>query len=1168
MNNMGNLAKGVQIGDGALAAYIEIGKAKRLNAGLFETTTENRYRVANTIHNTPREASFYSMMSKMDNIPMQSKRYFGGNLISAYNVDGIDIGWAYTTDINQNRLSRGVTTSANFDTFQELLRKRYFSNRKDDETPQLNAVVNKYGNDNPTLYGVGTVSSRLFDEIDFSLPVGKSENELLVSNFNNRITERGLLDYYSPKREFLFEKNRDKTIHGEQKIFRYNPQIQYGSSQSTNIDIYKVGGNNEFIEHVIDKDFGKNTKDFDYEEGAISTTSNNDTKNNIISKTDNLFKRGKINSLVNRFHTSGNTKDQLSRGRNLRKTNNESTKDGGYDNPYCRVWTSNHQYSTMKDLIRPFGGDYKDLDELQKKLGRELRPNNGHIHLKDNSVLQDNGFVRITPQLGDYKSDSKELIKNYMFSIENLAWKGSGKSLSPEQTGPNEGRIMWFPPYNLKFSENVNVNWNGNSFIGRGEQIYTYTNTERSGTLDFTLLIDHPSILNKWRGTRDVNGDEAERYKDTLLRFFAGCEMLDTTLNPQTENNEQSDEGSNDDRNLTPAGDNLKHIAYVIFFPNNYTGVDNKNVDDTIIDLWKYEMTNDETVINLTDKAYSGQTVEKNKNMFKLNNNGEKEHVKELVKKITMQTNEEVDVHNLGDLTKINRVYELDKDTIWDNITVITMTYHENKILYLYQKEKNTSSFYPGDKYPDAEIIEFSDNIKEEDENCILYLKNDSDYYKIATSYFTYKADFLGGDITIYDISGREIKKLFLYNGLYYDYDYEYDLNNNAIIDGVNFSDYEYDDDDECYHYIPEKNSSIEEWLKDTCKFETSLDENNYKEIYNIEYLSPDKGDKIFGLDKNQYSIKSIKYGGYASSHGNNTENQKIANNRSKTIKKIIDKLTWLNNIPQNEAETKIYEVNNDDINSKEGKLTRCGLIFITLEQNTQAVVSNEADITTITNTDNKPEKKLTTNNPNEVIYKKEEYVETGSYDNEYTYFSKIQEDDKMVTHIMKRVRHFDPAYHSLTPEGFNARLTFLQQCTRQGPTNSLSSGKVSGSTKDEKGNIINKGSNDYLKWAGNLSFGRAPYCVLRIGDFFNTKICIESISISYDNGGGLQWDLNPEGVGVQPMFANISITFKFLGGQDIAGPIEKLQNAVTSNYYANASVYDANAEYKKNKKQ
>jgi hypothetical protein len=961
---MGNLAKGVQIGDGALAAYIEIGKAKRLSAGLFETTTENRYRVANTIHNTPREASFYSMMSKMDNIPMQSKRYFGRNLISAYNVDGIDIGWAYTTDINQNRLSRGVTTSANFDAFQELLRKRYFSNRKDDETPQLNAVVNKYGNDNPTLYGVGTVSSRLFDEIDFSLPVGKSENELLVSNFNNRITESGLLDYYKDKRNVLTRTNYTNHI-------RYSSHIQYGSSQDIDTEVYKVGDANNFTEYVISGDFGNNTKGFDYEEGDISTTSNNYVKNNIISRTDNLFKRGKINSLVNRFHTSGNTKDQLSRGRNLRKANNESTNDGGYDNPYCRVWTSRHQYSTMKDLIRPFGGNYKDLGELQKKLGTELRPNNASDRLKNNSVLQDNGFVRITPQIT--KEGKKEDIKNYMFSIENLAWKGSGKYLSPEQTGPNEGRIMWFPPYNLKFSENVNVNWNGNSFIGRGEQIYTYTNTERSGTLDFTLLIDHPSILNKWRGTRDVSGDEAEHYKDTLLRFFAGCEMLDTTLNPQIENDEQSvNEGSKDNRNLTPAGDNLKHIAYVIFFPNNYTGVDNENVDDTIIDLWKYEMTDDGAVVNLTDKAYSGQTVEKNKNVFKLNSNGEKEDVKHLVKRITMQTNEEVEVRNLRDLTKVN-------------------------------------------------------NVK-------------------------------------------------------------------------------------------------------------------------VEYLSSDEGAKIFGLDKNQYNIRSIKYGGYASSHGNNTENQNIAINRSRTIRKIIDKLTWLNNISKKEAEFKIYKVDNNDINSKGGKLTRCGLIFITLEQNTQAKVLNEANITTITNTDTK----LATNNPNEAIYKKEEYVETGSYDNEYTYFSKIQENDKMVTHIMKRVRHFDPAYHSLTPEGFNARLTFLQQCTRQGPTNSLSSGSV------------NNSSDDVLKWAGNLSFGRAPYCVLRIGDFFNTKICIESISISYDNGGGLQWDLNPEGVGVQPMFANVSITFKFLGGQDIAGPIEKLQNAVTSNYYANASVYDANAEYKK----
>ena len=36
-----------------------------------------------------------------------------------------------------------------------------------------------------------------------------------------------------------------------------------------------------------------------------------------------------------------------------------------------------------------------------------------------------------------------------------------------------------------------------------------------------------------------------------------------------------------------------------------------------------------------------------------------------------------------------------------------------------------------------------------------------------------------------------------------------------------------------------------------------------------------------------------------------------------------------------------------------------------------------------------------------------------------------------------EKLRYFDPAFHSITPEGFQSRLTFLHQCTRQGPTNS-----------------------------------------------------------------------------------------------------------------------------------
>ena len=54
---------------------------------------------------------------------------------------------------------------------------------------------------------------------------------------------------------------------------------------------------------------------------------------------------------------------------------------------------------------------------------------------------------------------------------------------------------------------------------------------------------------------------------------------------------------------------------------------------------------------------------------------------------------------------------------------------------------------------------------------------------------------------------------------------------------------------------------------------------------------------------------------------------------------------------------------------------------------------------------------------------------------------------------------------------------------------------------------------------------------------------------------------MNPEGIGMMPMFAKISLNFVFLGGSDLAGPIARLQNAVSFNYYANTSVYDNRAE-------
>ncbi|MFW6243199.1 MAG: hypothetical protein ACOC2W_03475, partial [bacterium] len=131
------------------------------------------------------------------------------------------------------------------------------------------------------------------------------------------------------------------------------------------------------------------------------------------------------------------------------------------------------------------------------------------------------------------------------------------------------------------------------------------------------------------------------------------------------------------------------------------------------------------------------------------------------------------------------------------------------------------------------------------------------------------------------------------------------------------------------------------------------------------------------------------------------------------------------------------------------------------------------------------------------------------------------------------------PCFFSQTPEDFHRRLTFLQQCMRQGKN-------------------IEDGENT------NSVFGKQPVCVLRIGDFYHTKIIIENLAIDYSVD--VPWDLNPEGMGVQPMIAEINLKVKVIGGQSLATPIAQLQNALSFNYYANSTFYD-NGTYSTPKK-
>jgi hypothetical protein len=147
---------------------------------------------------------------------------------------------------------------------------------------------------------------------------------------------------------------------------------------------------------------------------------------------------------------------------------------------------------------------------------------------------------------------------------------------------------------------------------------------------------------------------------------------------------------------------------------------------------------------------------------------------------------------------------------------------------------------------------------------------------------------------------------------------------------------------------------------------------------------------------------------------------------------------------------------------------------------------------------------------------------------------------------IKEKIKYFQPAFHSITPEGLNSRLTFLQQCMRPGDT-------IPTIQKDESGRVT-KVYND----AFNTAFGAPPVCILRVGDFYHTKIVIDSLDIRYEP---FLLDLNPEGIGVQPMLAKVSMSFKFIGGQGLKEPVAKLQNALSFNYYANTEIYDERAE-------
>lgn len=964
--------------------------------------------------------------------------------------------------------------------------------------------------------------------------------------------------------------------------------------------------------------------------GSIESYQPNLPYCDMIGKTNSNFNHGKYQTLVARFHTNieeskaqndstqtaNSKKYGLSHGRNLLKVT--PSPENGYSNPYCRVWTYHHQYNQIKRQIRPLGNVFSQ-DELESEelMGtgfdtvgfrtsgsKNYDIEGGSKRLDTYGVLNyRNGMVNIAPtaKIKDYFEGKENdydkgviATKKCMFSIENLAWRDvksrndeyDAYGLSPEQKGPLGGRIMWFPPYNLKFNEDVTVKWNPNKFIGRGEDVYTYTNTERRGNLSFTMLIDHPSILDYWTGLErngmknqgksldvgDVGGvDNLYNQENTLLRFFAGCEVLTAKPQEYRVKKVKPEMGKEPEK---PKGDTMptveenkkqtpNKICVVLYYPNNYSGKDDRN--------------------GVVNPIY-----------YLMNGVGTQKYVDPTTKDAE-DIPTRVDVKPSGNMLN-NGGYEVDYGAVFGGISQVLEElepdYDVIKSTYADLTTKDRKAQYLTSNDGTKRIISYGD-----------------DSYELAKIVGS-KAMSLGNAKSEKNLTGNE--HLWYRKRYYYRVDKEYE--NQDFSNPMSYIDAKsYGLNGNGYETVRQHSNAIKEFgiENDSETFRLCSFTDLFSVLEGESVIEPTSSVNVKFIkevlqNKEKYTNIKVSFKGHASYQGYGKTNNDLAQNRALTLKNWLSSFQMMNGVEIGDISIINQPLDNKrnvgDVDDDLVKIWRSASLIIeyntvdvenaataestTVDENGNTIVDRTQVKNKETSRNNimnaydwlheSPEgKAILSSNPqlekmgysitmqeiakaanipgwdgddidynvtSESSYGNGDYQQSivKRYDNEGEFFQTLNDNEPFLHHLIsEKIKYFDPAFHSISPEGFNARLTFLHQCTRQGST-------------------VGNSDSGFGTTAYNLAFGRPPVCVLRVGDFYYTKIIITSLSIQYDQP---QWDMNPEGIGMMPMFADISINFVFLGGSDLAGPIARLQNAVSFNYYANASVYDNRAE-------
>ena len=763
--------------------------------------------------------------------------------------------------------------------------------------------------------------------------------------------------------------------------------------------------------NTISSDYTKSeSTNIDFKDGSIL-----DQTQRLIDSADNVtgIKRLKhvgnaMNQVSKVFHDGYK---EITKGSKVVSYQDNTTGDEK-GTEYCRIFTKDTPYYTYADLQKSDG-----ITTSGRKFTNSVLDNAYNLNI---APLRGSGKDRIG-STNIQNIGGKTVAKKYMFSIENLAWRTSSKpgfrveDLPVCEQGPNGGRVMWFPPYGLTFSDSSTANFKSTEFLGRPEPMYTYNNTRRSGTLSWKIIVDNPSVMNLIV-EKQLRGKNKEKIDSVLDSFFAGCTKYDIY--------------------------NLAQKFNMI--PSN--------------DLSLYQEILNDPNLNTEDYVAIKRGINADANI----NTDPKE-------------NADPSITNLKD-TYLNYGYYFDNDTPDPNSRGVSssesydVTYNRytdsgNMGTYKTNSEGafNAAQSYcksnPGYCENQKKVTDFFDNVVK------------SNYEKLSKQFITDLYNFLSekkGKVTINMIGSASSSAELDYN--------------------INLS--------------KRRTDSVEQYLKKVTVGDAKLTN-----------FFTDGSLKVNLVGKGETPETVVFPKGSFGAGGDVNCTTEYQNGNGKTKDKIADK----------------YSVNAMACR----RVVIQSIDVIPTPPVTPAPVEVKPEIATNTPTQPSPLQKRKDGISKKIIRQ---------LLSECDYFEVIKESDPMVYNSIKeKVKYFNPTFHSMTPEGLNARLTFLNQCVRPGETI-----PVIGTDNKPR-------HNDAL----NTSFGAAPILVLRIGDFFNTKIVPSTLSFTYEP---LVLDMNPEGIGVQPMIANVTLSFDIIGGMGLSKPVEELQNALSFNYYANTEIYDERA--------